>query len=81
VKIAILGAGCPKCKQAAEVVRLAVEQTGMEATIHKVEDIREIMKFKVLMTPAIAVDGVIKISGKVPSVEEVKALLAQGGKA
>jgi small redox-active disulfide protein 2 len=81
LKIAILGTGCPKCRQVAEVVRLAVEQTGVEATIHKVEDIREILKFKVMMTPAIAVDGVIKISGKVPSVDEVKALLAQGGKA
>jgi len=81
MKIAILGTGCPKCKQTAEVVRLAVEQTGTEATIHKVEDIQEIVKFKVMMTPAVAVDGRVRISGRVPTVEEVKALLARGGEA
>jgi small redox-active disulfide protein 2 len=81
VKIAILGTGCHKCKQTAEVVRRAVEQTGIEATIHKVEDIQEIMKFRVMMTPAVAVDGQVKFSGKVPTVDEVKSLLANGGKA
>ena len=79
MKIAILGTGCPKCKQTAEVVRQAVEQVGIGATIYKVEDIREIMKFKVMMTPAVAVDGQVRISGKVPTVDEVKALLAHGG--
>ena len=81
MKIAILGTGCPKCKQTAEVVRRAVEQAGIEATIYKVEEIQEIVKFKVMMTPAVAVDGQVRISGKVPTVEEVKALLAHGGEA
>ena len=81
MKIAILGTGCPKCKQAAEVVHKAVEQAGIEATIQKVEDIREIMKFNVLTTPAVAVDGQVKFFGKVPTVDEVKAILANGGKA
>ena len=81
MKIAILGTGCPKCKQTAEVVRKAVEQAGVDATIHKVEDIKEIMKFKVMTTPAVAFDGQVKISGKVPTVDEVKALLAHGGTA
>jgi len=81
MKIAILGTGCHKCKQTAEVVRRAVEQVGIDATIYKVEDIREILKFKVMTTPAVAVDGQVRISGKVPTVEEVKALLAPGGKA
>ncbi len=80
MKIEILGTGCPKCKQTAEVVRKAVEQADIDATIHKVEDIREIMKFKVMMTPAVAVDGQVRISGKVPTVDEVKALLANGGR-
>jgi len=79
VKIAILGTGCPKCKQTAEMVRRAVEQTGIDATIYKVEDIREIMKFKVMTTPAVAVDGQVRIYGKVPTVDEVKALLAPAG--
>lgn len=77
MKIDILGIGCPKCEQTAEVVRQAVEQAGVEATIQKVEDIQEIMKYRVMMTPAVAVDGQVKISGKVPSVEEVTAFLKQ----
>jgi len=79
MRIAILGTGCPKCKQTAEMVRRAVEQTGIDATIYKVEDIREIMKFKVMTTPAVAVDGQVRIYGKVPTVDEVKALLAPAG--
>lgn len=78
MKIAILGTGCPKCRQTAEVVRQALERAGVEATIQKVEDIREIMNYRVMATPALAVDGQVKISGKVPSVEEVVALLTQG---
>ena len=78
MKIAILGTGCPKCRQTAEVVRQAVERTGIDATIQKVEDIREIVKYRVMRTPALAVDGQVKITGMVPSVEEVVALLTQG---
>jgi small redox-active disulfide protein 2 len=79
VKIAILGTGCPKCNQVADVVREAVERAGVDATIQKVEDIQEIIRYRVMMTPAVAVDGQVKISGKVPSVEEVVELLKQGG--
>lgn len=81
MEIAILGTGCPKCKQTAEVVRKAVEQAGVDATIQKVEDIREILKFKVMMTPAVAIDNQVMISGKVPTVEEVRAFLAHREKA
>ena len=81
MEIAILGTGCPKCKQTAEVVRKAVEQAGVDATIHKVEDIREILKFKVMMTPAVAIDNQVMISGKVPTLEEVRSLLAHREKA
>ena len=66
MRIAVLGTGCPKCKQTAEVVRQAVEQADVPATIEKIEDIREIMKYRVMMTPAVAVDGEVKISGRVP---------------
>ncbi len=75
--IAILGPGCPKCRQTAEVVRQAVEQTGVSATIRKVEDIREIMKYRVLMTPAVVIDGDVKIFGKVPTVTEVRKHLSE----
>lgn len=79
MEIAILGTGCPKCRQTAEVVRQAVERTGVPATIRKVEDIGEIMKYRVLRTPAVAVGGQVKIAGKVPTVDEVVALLSHGG--
>ncbi len=75
--IAILGPGCPKCRQTAEVVRQAVEQAGVSATIRKVEDIREIMKYRVLMTPAVVIDGDVKIFGKVPTVTEVRKHLSE----
>lgn len=81
MEIAILGTGCPKCRQTEEAVRKAVEQAGIDATIHKVEDIREIMKFKVMATPAVAIDNQVVISGKVPTIEEVRALLAHHEKA
>lgn len=79
MKIEILGTGCPKCRRTVEVVRQAVAQAGVDATIHKVEDMREIMKFRVMATPAVAVDGQVRISGKVPSVEEIMAILTHGG--
>jgi small redox-active disulfide protein 2 len=75
MEIAIVGSGCARCKQTAEVVRKAVEHAGVDATISKVEDIREIMKFRVLTTPAVAVDGEVRIFGRVPTVEEVTSLL------
>ncbi|MGA6993452.1 MAG: thioredoxin family protein [Candidatus Deferrimicrobiaceae bacterium] len=75
MKIAILGTGCPKCRQMAEVVRKAVEKAGMDYPISKVEDIREIMKWKVMATPALVIGDEVKISGRVPTVEEVTSLL------
>jgi small redox-active disulfide protein 2 len=75
MKITILGTGCPKCRQMTEVVRKAVEKSGVDAAISKVEDIREIRKFQVMITPALAIDDEVKISGRVPTVEEVTSLL------
>ena len=72
MKIQILGTGCPKCRKVAEVAAKAVEETGVEAEIVKVTDINEIMNFGVMMTPALAVDGDVKVSGKIPSLEDVK---------
>lgn len=79
MRIAILGTGCPKCRETAKIVRQAVEQADIRATIEKVEDLQEIMKYRVMMTPAVAIDGQVRISGKVPTVDEVKALLAPPG--
>jgi len=76
MEIAILGPGCAKCKAVERVVRQAVEELEVEATIVKVEEIKEIMKYRVMMTPAVAVDGAVKISGRVPGLEEVIALIS-----
>jgi small redox-active disulfide protein 2 len=75
-KIQILGAGCPKCKKLAENAELAAKALGIEYELVKVTNIAEIMKFGVMMTPALAVDGVVKVAGKVPSVDEVKPFLS-----
>ncbi|MCX6356292.1 MAG: thioredoxin family protein [Candidatus Aureabacteria bacterium] len=75
MKIEILGTGCPKCVKLAENAALAVREAGVQAEIVKVTEIREIMKKGVMFTPALAIDGVVKSSGKVLSVEEIKAML------
>jgi small redox-active disulfide protein 2 len=75
-KIQILGTGCPKCKKLAENTEAAAKAMGVECEIVKVTDINEIMKFGVMMTPALAVDGEVKVVGKVPSPDEIKKMLA-----
>ena len=75
-QIKILGTGCPKCEKLAEVVKRAAESSGIEFTLEKVTDIQEIMKYGVMMTPALVVDGAVKAVGKVPADDEVKEMLA-----
>ena len=75
-KLQILGMGCPKCKKLAENTETAAKQLGIEYTLEKVTDINDIMKFGVMMTPALAVDGQVKVVGKVPSHDEIKPMLA-----
>lgn len=72
----ILGTGCPKCKKLAEITEQAANELGIAYQIQKVTEIQEIMKFGVMMTPALAVDGEVKLAGRVPGVEEVKQLLS-----
>ena len=78
MKIQVLGTGCPKCKKVAEVAEKAVAELGVNAEVVKVTDINEIMNFGVMMTPALAIDGEIKVSGKVPSMDDVKGWLGGG---
>jgi len=73
--IKILGTGCPKCKSMISVVNDVVSENDIDATIEKVEDIMEIMKFNIMTTPALVIDDVITIKGRVPSKDEVLALL------
>ncbi|MDA3923320.1 MAG: thioredoxin family protein [Kiritimatiellae bacterium] len=76
MKIQILGTGCPKCKKLAEAAEAAAKDLQLEYELEKVTDINQIMAFGVMMTPALAVDGEVKVSGKVPSVDEIKSLLS-----
>jgi len=71
MKIQILGTGCPKCKKTAENAEKAIKLSGVEAEIVKVEKINDIMDFGVMITPALAIDGEVKIAGKIPSPEQV----------
>ena len=72
MRIEILGTGCPKCKKVTENAETAVKELGVDAEIVKIQDINEIMKRGVMLTPAIAVEGEVKASGKIPSAEEIK---------
>ena len=74
-KLQVLGVGCPKCKKLAENAAAAAKALGIEYELVKVTEIAEIMKFGVMMTPALAVDGAVKAVGKVPSPEEIQKLL------
>ncbi len=74
-KIQILGTGCPKCKKLAENAEQAAKEMGIEYQLEKVTQINDIMKMGVMITPALAVDGQVKLSGKVASPEDIKKLL------
>ncbi|MCK0159343.1 thioredoxin family protein [Allomuricauda sp. F6463D] len=69
--IQILGTGCPKCQNLTNVVKEAVNQHQIDASIDKVEDIAEIMKFDVMLTPALVIDGNVVSKGRVPSITEI----------
>jgi small redox-active disulfide protein 2 len=75
-KLQVLGTGCPKCRKLAENAEAAAKALGIEYTLEKVTDINEILKFGVMMTPALAVDGVVKVVGKVPEPDAIKGMLA-----
>ncbi len=75
-ELAILGTGCAKCTKLEANTREATEQLGLETEISKVTDIQEIMKYGVMMTPALVIDGEVKSIGKVLSVDDIKKLLA-----
>ncbi len=72
-KIKILGTGCPKCKKMMELVKEALKGHNFE--IEKVEDINKITSYGVMMTPALVVDGVVKVCGKLPSLNEIKEIV------
>lgn len=76
LKVEILGTGCAKCQKLEENAREAVRQLGLEAEVVKVSDLNTIMSYGVMMTPALAVDGEVKVQGKVPTPAEITSILA-----
>jgi small redox-active disulfide protein 2 len=75
MEIKILGTGCAKCKTLEKLTREVVAQNGIQATITKVEDITEIMKYHIMATPALVINEKVEIKGRVPSASEIKQLL------
>jgi len=74
-QIKILGTGCPKCRKLAENAETAAKHLGIEYEIEKVTEINDIMKFGVMVTPALVLDGQVKVVGKVPSPDQIKQML------
>ncbi|MEI6683492.1 MAG: thioredoxin family protein [Bacteroidota bacterium] len=77
MEIKILGPGCAKCKTLDKLTREVVEKNGIKASITKVEDIMEIMKYGVMSTPALVIDEKVVLKGRVPSSDELKQLLTK----
>jgi small redox-active disulfide protein 2 len=75
MKIEVLGTGCAKCRTTEKVVKKAVEELGIQAEVVKVEDLQDIIDRGVMMTPAVIIDGEVKIAGHTPTVEEIKKLI------
>ena len=76
--IKILGTGCAKCEKLAELTGQAAKEMQLNCSIEKVTDITEIMKYKVMMTPGLVVNGEVKLIGKVPPIEDIKKILGEG---
>ena len=75
VKIQVLGTGCPKCKKLAQNAEQAIAATGVDAEVEKIDQIADIVAFGVMITPALAIDGDLKVSGKVLSAEQIQELI------
>ncbi|HRZ54464.1 MAG TPA: thioredoxin family protein [Candidatus Paceibacterota bacterium] len=75
MNILVIGPGCTRCKTLAQLTEQAVKELGVTAEINKVTDLKQIMALGVMMTPALAINGTVKLAGRVPSLEEIKKLL------
>lgn len=75
INIKVLGTGCPKCNSLEKLTRKAVNESGIDAEIEKVEDIMKIMEYGIMKTPALVINGEVKISGRLPSEKELKEFL------
>jgi len=77
MKIEILGMGCATCNKLEETVRLGVKETGIEATVDHVTDIKKIMAYGIMTTPALVIDGKVAAAGKLPSLEDIKKMITR----
>lgn len=75
-RLQILGTGCPKCRKLAELTQAAADELGIAYELEKVTDINDIMKYDIMMTPGLVVDGVVKCAGTLPSAAELKEMLS-----
>jgi len=75
-EVKVLGPGCPKCEELMKQTQAAVDELGVDCDLEKVTDILEITTYGVMMTPALVVDGQVKVSGKVPSLDDLKKMLS-----
>jgi small redox-active disulfide protein 2 len=79
-ELRVLGPGCPRCEQLLRLTGQAAEEIGIEYHLEKITDITRFSDFGLMMTPGLVVDGELRVQGKVPSIDEIKAMLAQGEK-
>lgn len=77
MKITVYGPGCRKCHEAEELVKKVVAESGSDAVVEKVSDLQAMMKMGIISTPGVAVDGVLKVAGRVPKPEEIKGWLGK----
>jgi small redox-active disulfide protein 2 len=75
MEVKILGTGCPKCKKLTEVTEQAAKELGIEISIEKVTDLEKILSYSVMSTPALVVNGVVKVAGRIPSSDDLKKML------
>jgi small redox-active disulfide protein 2 len=80
MQLLVLGTGCAKCAKLYEATEQAAQSLGLQYELEKVTDLKQIMAFGVMTTPALVVDGQVKVSGKVPAMDEIKTMLQQTGK-
>ncbi len=76
MKITVLGTGCAKCTKLYDTTKEAIDALQLDAELEKVTDIQQIMAHGVMTTPALVIDGEVKMAGKIPSLDEIKALLS-----
>lgn len=79
MEIKVLGTGCAKCKQLEKTVRLAVDELGIDAEVEKVTELTDIMSYGIMATPGLVIDGEVRLSGRLPKLEELKSILLRAG--